>query len=140
MLQGKIPSTLTDVKIESPADARIPEEYINETNLRIEIYQRLGEAVENGEVDDIFQELIDRYGKFPAPVQWLYHLTKIRIAASKKGCTLLKWDKHTLTIERQSGKDAFSKKVLFSFPKDPAEFERKTLEILSSTNFMDKKS
>lgn len=126
MLQGKISSTLTDVKIECSADARIPNDYINETNLRIEFYQRLGEALEESEVDELFHELIDRYGKFPLPVKWLYHLTKIRVLASKNGYTLLKWEKHSLTTERQLGKKTIVKKLLFSMPVDPQIFENKT--------------
>lgn len=130
MLQGKVSSTLTDVKIECAADARIPEDYINETNLRIEIYQRLGEAIDDKEVEEIFHELVDRYGKYPLPVKWLYHLTKIRVFASKYGYTLLKWDKHTLTTERQVGKTTTHNKVLFTMSSDPEIFESKTLKIL----------
>lgn len=132
MLQGKVSSMLTDVKIECPADARIPDNYINETNLRIEIYQRIGEALEETEVDEIFHEIVDRYGKYPPPVKWLYHLTKIRVFASKHGFTLLKWDTHSLTTERQLGKKSVSRKMLFSGSlfADPQLFETKTIQLL----------
>lgn len=132
MLQGKVSSFITDVKLESPVDARIPEEYIVEPSLRMEIYQRLGDALEEEEVNELFAELTDRYGKYPLPVKWLYHLTKIRIYASKHGFTLLKWDTHSLTTEKQEGKQTKTRKVLFSAPKDPAAFETKTIETLKS--------
>lgn len=132
MLQGKVSSFITDVKLESPVDARIPEEYISEASLRMEIYQRLGDAVEEEEVNELFAELKDRYGKYPLPVEWLYRLTKIRVFASKHGFTLLKWDTHSLTTERQEGKQTKSKKFLFSAPKDPAAFETKSIEALKS--------
>ena len=132
MLQGKVSSTLTDVKIECSADARIPDSYINETNLRIEIYQRLGEALDEKEVDEIFHEMKDRYGKAPLPVEWLYHLTRIRVFASKNGYTLLKWDKVSLTAEKQLGKKTTTKKMLFpsSAMSSPQIFEQKTLQVL----------
>ncbi len=130
VLQGKISSTLTDVKIECAADARIPDDYIHETNLRIEIYQRLGEAVEESEVEEIFTEIADRFGKYPLPVKWLYHLTKIRVFASKHSFTLLKWETFSMTAERQLGKKSVTKKILFSKTTDPAVFETRTINAL----------
>jgi len=44
-MQGKAPPTVVDTKIEFLADARIPEEYVNEWHLRMAIYQQLGEAI-----------------------------------------------------------------------------------------------
>ena len=43
-------------------DARLPEDYIDEISLRMEIYHRLGEATSPEEVDAILSELKDRFG------------------------------------------------------------------------------
>ncbi len=55
-LQGDISSVLVDTKIEMPIDARLPEDYVNETSLRMEIYQRLGEALSWEEVTDLWND------------------------------------------------------------------------------------
>lgn len=134
-LQGKIPSVLTDTKIEFLIDARLPEEYINETHLRMEIYQRLGEVTSNADVDMIWEELKDRFGPPPAPALWLYHLTRLRIFAGSHGFTLLKQDKVSLQVEKQKGKQAISKRILFTPPKTPQEMESKVIGLLQKEFF-----
>lgn len=131
-MQGKIPSILTDTKVEFLVDARIPETYINEANLRMEIYQRFGEAISPEEVDEIWAEIQDRFGKPPEPALWLYHLTKIRVFAARNGIVLLKQDKLTLTIEKQQGKNKEStlRKILMKWPTKPLEMEEKVIALL----------
>lgn len=129
-LQGKIPSITTDTKIEFPVDARLPEEYVNEVSLRMEIYQRLGEALSWEEVDAIWEEVQDRFGSAPEPAQWLYHLTRIRVFASREGFTLLKHEKLSLTIEKSKGKDVELRKLLAPKYKTPEEMEIKILNEL----------
>jgi transcription-repair coupling factor (superfamily II helicase) len=122
-LQGKVPSIIADAKIEFPIDARLPEEYINEVILRMEIYQRLGEALSWEEVDTIWAEVLDRFGPAPKPAEWLYHLTRIRVFASRHGFTLLKQEKLALTIEKNKGKDSVIRKILAPKYKSPQEME-----------------
>lgn len=130
-LQGEIPSTITDVKIELPYDARLPESYINETGLRMEVYQRLGEALSWDEVDAIWEELQDRFGKPPEPALWLYHTTRVRVYAALNGYTLIKQEKLSLYTEQQKGKNQTVRKVLMQGVKSPLDFEEKVLKILA---------
>lgn len=130
-MQGKIPSVVADTKVEFLIDARIPEEYINETHLRMEIYQRLGEALSSEEVDVIWEEIKDRFGKPPEPAEWLYHLTRLRAFAATHGFTLLKQEKVTLTAEKQHGKHPVTKKILFQWPKSPKEMEKRVIAVLN---------
>lgn len=130
-LQGKIPSTLTDVKMEFPMDARLPEEYINEVGLRMEVYQRLGEAFSWDEVEAIWEELRDRFGTPPEPALWLYHLTRIRVFGALHGYSLLKQEKLTLYTEQHKGKNHCVRKVILPALATPASFEAYVIKILS---------
>jgi len=134
-LEGKMPSVLTDVKIEIVVDARLPETYINETSLRMEIYQRLGEAISSEEVDAIWVELQDRFGMPPEPVKWLYHLTRIRVYASLHGFVSLKVDKLTLYSERKVGKNVTFRQQLLGKISSPQQMEEKILALLSSAGY-----
>lgn len=129
-LQGKTPASLTDTKMEFPVDARIPETYIHEVSLRMEIYQRLGEATSWEDIDNLWDEIKDRYGNPPEPAVWLYHFSRLRVYASLKGLSLLKLDKVSLFAEKQHPKYTESKKVRMPFPKSPKEMEDKILAIL----------
>jgi len=129
-LQGKTPSWTVDTKVETPFYAKLPEYYVNDISLRIEFYQRLGEAKAIEEVNEIEKELRDRFGVLPEPACWLISCTKIKIAAASKGLTLVKVENYSLTLEKKSGKESRSNKVLMNLPKTPEELEKKLFEAI----------
>lgn len=130
-MQGKVPSVICETKLEIPVDARLPENYVNETHLRMEIYQRLGEAISLEEVDAIWAEIQDRFGPPPESAQWLYYLSRIRVYGALNGYTLMKLDKMSLSTEQQKGKQTISRKIMISQPKTPQELESKILKALA---------
>ncbi|MFQ5729492.1 MAG: transcription-repair coupling factor, partial [Waddliaceae bacterium] len=131
-LEGKMPSILTETKIDFPVDARLPEDYVNETSLRMEIYQRLGEAASWDDVNAIWEELQDRFGPIPEPVRWLYHVTRIKVYASLHGYTLLKLNKVSLTTEQRKGKKTITRQLLIGKIRSPQDLEDKILKALNS--------
>jgi transcription-repair coupling factor (superfamily II helicase) len=131
-LEGKMPSIFVETKIDFPMDARLPDTYINEASLRMEIYQRLGEAMAWEEVDEILLELKDRFGPPPLSVVWLIHISRIRVFASQHSFTLLKMEKVSLTTERKLGAKSITRKSLLGKTATPQEFEDKIIQILKS--------
>ncbi len=129
-LEGKMPSIIADTKIEFPIDSRLPESYVNEVSLRMEIYQRLGEAFSLEEVDAIWAELADRFGVPPEPARWLYHLTRIRVFASLSGYTLLKFDKLSLHSEQKKGSQTICRQQLVGKIQNPEKFEEKVFALI----------
>lgn len=132
-LQGKVPSTLNETKIELSIDARLPEDYVNEVSLRMEIYQRLGEAFSWEEVDAIWEEVVDRFGSPPEPALYLYHLTRLRVYASRQSFIVLKQERISLTIEKRKGTDTIIRKILMPKYKTPQEMEAKIIAELERT-------
>ncbi|MGI6551950.1 MAG: TRCF domain-containing protein [Bacillota bacterium] len=63
--------------IELRVDAYLPDNYISQSGLKMEMYRRLSLAQNLEEVEACYEELADRFGPPPAPVQNL-----IRIARS----------------------------------------------------------
>lgn len=129
-LQGKMPAFLADARIDFPVDARLPEDYINAPSLRMEFYQRLGEASSFEDVEALWAELQDRFGTPPAPAEWLYALTRLRIHAGLNRFTLIRLEKTTLSAEQIKNNQTISKKSVFSLPKQPLELEGKVLKAL----------
>lgn len=103
-LKQKKPISFNETKMEFSFDARLPETYINEVSLRMEIYYRLGEASTFSEIEEILNELKDRFGPPPPPVIWLYHLTRIRAFGAANHFSLLKFDRLSFIAEQQMGK------------------------------------
>ncbi len=130
-LKKQTPISFTETKMEFNFDARLPEEYINEVSLRMEIYYRLGEAASLNDVDEIMAELKDRFGKPPEPVIWLYHLTRIRIFATIQQFTLLKFSNLSFVAEQQLGQELKRQTILL--PKkvqSPDALERYVIDQL----------
>ena len=116
-----------ETKLEFSFDAKLPEEYISEPSLRMELYHRLGEATSDEETDTILKEMEDRFGPPPEEVIWLYHLTRIRIFASKLGYTLLKFERFTFKAERSKQ----MRSIAMPKTTDPAEFEQAVKELIT---------
>ncbi len=132
-LKLKKPISFTETKIESPFTASLPDFYVNEVSLRMELYHRLGEASSFADVDAIFHELKDRFGKPPEPVLWLYHLSRIRVFAAERQISLLKFKDLSFTAEKQKGKETTTH--TFLLPKkiqNPKDLEAHVIEKLST--------
>lgn len=131
-LKKKVPVSFNETKMEFSFDARLPEDYINEVSLRMELYHRLGEAMTFAEVDDLLAEMKDRFGPPPDPVIWLYHLTRIRTFASARYFSLLKFNQLSFIAEQQKGKETLKQTILL--PKKiqkPKELEEYVIAQLS---------
>lgn len=123
-LKNKTAVSFNETKMEFSYDARIPESYIYEVSLRMEIYYRLGEANRLEEVDELWNELKDRFGPPPLPVLWLYHLARIRVVASSHHYTSLQFQQLSFIAEQQKGKEIKRQTILL--PKkvqSPKELE-----------------
>ena len=73
-------------------NAYLPSDYIADGTLRVELHDRLGRAVRRGEsaaLDDIRDELEDRFGALPAPVEHLLFIASIRMRCRGFGIATL---------------------------------------------------
>lgn len=131
-MKRKSAPSFIETKMEFSFDARLPEDYIGEESLRMEIYHRLGEASSDEEAHQILLEMQDRFGPCPPQVIWLYHLTRLRIFAAQKGYTLLKFERFTFKAEKQKGKEVEKKTIPMPKTSDPAEFEAAIKKLISA--------
>lgn len=89
-----------ETKIELPFPALLPESYIPETSIRLELYHRLGSSVSFSEIDTLFQEICDRFGNLPQEVVFLYHVAKIRLFGANNSFTTIKWNEKEILFEQ----------------------------------------
>ncbi len=68
-----------------PLTAYIPEEYVSSLNTRLSLYRRLATIERIEELEDIAQELRDRFGTLPQPVENLLQIIEVKILAAKAG-------------------------------------------------------
>jgi transcription-repair coupling factor (superfamily II helicase) len=67
----KINNNQWSPKISLPLSVLIPEDYISDLTIRMEIYKRLSSISIEEEIDEIAAELIDRFGSLPREVETL---------------------------------------------------------------------
>ena len=75
------------VSIDLPIEASIPVDYIDSDKLRLEAYRKLASARSEQDLDDVRDELTDRYGKPPAELDSLFAVARLRNKARDLGIT-----------------------------------------------------
>jgi transcription-repair coupling factor (superfamily II helicase) len=75
---GEVVEELGEVRIELPVDAHLPHDYVPSERLRLEMYKRLAEVREDGDVASLREEMVDRYGEPPPPVERLLAVARFR--------------------------------------------------------------
>ena len=83
--------------------AELAPEYIAEPRLRIDLYRRLAQASELEQVQELREEIRDRFGKIPPPAQMLLHATEIRVLAEKANLRRVATEGDRLICERAQG-------------------------------------
>ena len=87
--RGDVAEGQTELRLELPVNAHIPEEYVESERLRLEAYQKLSTAsspaASADSIDRVLEELTDRYGEPPAEVLNLIAVSRLRRMAQKAG-------------------------------------------------------
>jgi transcription-repair coupling factor (superfamily II helicase) len=79
----KLPGNLSmEVDIDLPGTAYIPDEYVPDLRLKIDLYRRLRRISAFDDLDEFRAELTDRYGKQPAEVERMLELVELRMNAA----------------------------------------------------------
>lgn len=84
-LKGETGNEPADVTIELPVDAHIPPAYVGQERLRLEAYKRIAAATSEEEIAAAADELKDRYGPIPDPVDTLFDVARLRNQAREAG-------------------------------------------------------
>ncbi|MFC9259645.1 transcription-repair coupling factor [Streptomyces hydrogenans] len=74
-----------EVKIELPVDAHVPHDYAPGERLRLQAYRAIASANSEEDVKAVREELTDRYGKLPEPVENLLLVAGLRMLARACG-------------------------------------------------------
>jgi len=83
-------SSTTEINLHVPA--LLPADFCGDVHERLSIYKRMANCETQGKIDDMQEELIDRFGKLPEAVKALIETHRLRIAAKTVG--IIKIDAH----------------------------------------------
>jgi transcription-repair coupling factor (superfamily II helicase) len=105
---GKEPDLLaplhaaTEINLHAPA--LLPSDYCGDVHLRLSFYKKLATAKTTDKIDQLLEEIVDRFGKLPPAAQTLIDVHRLRVIAKPYGVTKV---------------DAAPGMITINFQKDP---------------------
>ena len=90
--------------IRIPVTARIPENYIKDSALRLSFYRRLSNFESQVQLESLLAELIDRFGKIPKDVINLANIIKIKEKCKSLEIESLEVGSKGITFKFREGK------------------------------------
>ncbi|MFE1800715.1 MULTISPECIES: transcription-repair coupling factor [unclassified Streptomyces] len=82
---GVVEEAPLEVKIELPVDAHVPHDYAPGERLRLQAYRSIASVNSEDDIKAVREELVDRYGKLPEPVENLLLVAGLRMLARACG-------------------------------------------------------
>jgi len=81
-LKGQEIIKLPETRLESDIEIHLPDSYVNDPQHKVDIYRRLANSRTLDDVENIREEVIDRFGKPPVSTINLFEATAVKISAS----------------------------------------------------------
>ncbi len=86
------------VRLDVNVDAYVPADYIAYEQAKIDVHRRLASAVEVAEIEQLREELVDRFGPPPEPVENLLALQRARIKFGQAGARTVSFRGERLAV------------------------------------------
>ena len=100
--KGEKTVSATECQIEIPVNANLPESYVSDAGQRVDLYRRIALIRCDEDMQDMLDEMIDRYGEPPKAALALCKIALLRAKAAQNDITEIKQD---------------GQRVLFTFEK-----------------------
>ena len=81
--RGEAPAPRFEAKLDISLDAYLPEKYIKSESQRMDIYKKIAHIENADDLDDLADELMDRFGEIPRAADTLMYVSLARALCSK---------------------------------------------------------
>ncbi|MBP6990416.1 MAG: transcription-repair coupling factor [Spirochaetes bacterium] len=142
-IKGEPVASLFRTPLFLKTDFYIPDEYIGDEKQKIEFYKRFESCDSIEEVDRVEKELVDRFGPYPAEVEILIEIERIRAIASLAAIDEILEDSKSIRIRISGSSRVDVKKVVALMSSDrrltPDPVDRETLIFVPESMKTEKK-
>jgi len=90
--------------VDLSVDAFIPDAYISDERQKIEVYKRIAALSRPGAAEDLLEELADRFGNPPEPVQNLLSIARLRVLGEALGVNAIRQSRSHVQIAFAPGR------------------------------------
>ncbi|MFW6269659.1 MAG: transcription-repair coupling factor [Bacillota bacterium] len=91
-----------EIEIDLELDAYIPEDYISDSEQKIEIYKKIKNVKTEEQVRDLIDELIDRFGDPPEVVMNLIEISRINVKSKSLGIKKINQEERMVNVHFRS--------------------------------------
>lgn len=113
--QHKETAPVSDAELKLSIDAYLPDDYVNDSRQKIEIYKRIRQIENVPQLEEIQSDLIDRFGEYPIEVENLLTVGHLKLLADEAQLAEIKQEPQAITvIFTKEGTQKFDGERLFS--------------------------
>ena len=104
----------SDIQIDLNVTSYIPEEYISDSNQKIEVYQNIALCRSEEDIQNVIDEIIDRFGNMPEELENLIDIARIKYLAKQINITKIASKKTAVvfTFEPSKGENGIETHVV----------------------------
>ena len=122
-MQGVEVEPEIDIQIDLNVTSYIPDEYIPDSAQKIEVYQNIALCKKEEDIQNVVDEIIDRFGNMPAELENLLDIARIKYLAkpfaiskiaSKKTAVVFTFEQSKYKIDLQGLLKIYRNKIKFS--------------------------
>jgi transcription-repair coupling factor (superfamily II helicase) len=117
-----------DIKVQTDLDLFIPDDYVDDPNLRVELYRSISEITNTESLNSFYAELKDRFGKPPSAVENLLNLAESRILAIQLGAQKLVFRGGELALDFPEKRKFIKSEIEGWYKRLPGKMEFKSFE------------
>jgi transcription-repair coupling factor (superfamily II helicase) len=90
------------VQINLPVAAYLPESYVRDSALRLQLYRRLAGLTREEEIEDLGTELEDRFGPLPEESENLFYQLRLKLYALSAGAKVITMEEGQVVVRADS--------------------------------------
>ena len=114
-MKGENPEEELEITIDLNISSYIPEEYIENASQKIEVYQDIANCRTEEDIQNVIDEIIDRYGDMPKEVSNLIEIARIKNLCRKVNVIKLQQKQMGIVIYFKKIEDETIKKIINNY-------------------------
>ena len=111
-----------DIQIDLNVTSYIPDEYIQDSAQKIEIYQNIALCKNEEDIQNVIDEIIDRFGNMPLELENLLDIARIKYIAKELYISKIASKQHSVVFTFEQGKNEIDLQKLIKIYKNRIKF------------------
>ncbi|MCY3553409.1 MAG: transcription-repair coupling factor [Candidatus Poribacteria bacterium] len=122
-LKGETVEETVETRISFPVEAYLPDDYVPDSRQKISIYKKIAGLKDPDALDELREELRDRYGAIPEPTEVLLEIANIKQLSQRLGITAIVAGKEQVKVTFDERKPRINVKKLVEIVHQSKELE-----------------